>query len=115
MNTKPLFTNEAQAITVTFHMVQNLGVMVGWAVLWGLHLVLAFGVALAMWWLQVTPELVRASVLAMLGSTHAALAGAAGVSALGVATIYVALIRWVWMKTFVPWQIAYLMRGVQTE
>lgn len=115
MTTKPLFSNEAQAITVTFHMVQNLGVLVGWALLWGLHLALAFVVALVMWWMQVTPELVRTSVLAMLGSTHVAIAGAAGLSALGVLTGYVAAIRWVWMKTFVPWQIAYLMRGVETE
>jgi hypothetical protein len=112
---RPLFDDPAQAITVTFHMTQNLALVVCWTILGCLHLLLALLVALAMWWWQVTPEQAQAAARDALASTSFVVAGAIGLSALGVLSGYVALTRWIWWKTFGQWLHGYLMRGVPRD
>lgn len=112
---KALFDSPEQAITVTFHWVQNLAVLLSWTILGCFHLALALLIALLMWWNQVTPELVRSAAHEWLASTSNAVVGAVGFSLLSLLTAYVAAIRWVWCKTFVNWQFEYLMRGVERD
>lgn len=109
---KPIFSNAQQAITATFHMNQRLAIYVSWLTLWVVHLGAAFLLLLALWWFQVTPARVEAASLSWLASTHNAVLGVVGVSAVTVVTGYVWLVRWIWARTFGEWHINNLMQDL---
>lgn len=115
MSERPLFNSTEQAITVTFHAVGRMLVLISWLWLACLHLAALFVLALLMWWFQVTPEQVRAFASDWFSSTTLAVAGAVGVSGLGLLTGYLVAVRWLWLQTYVSWQSAYVLRDSRPE
>lgn len=110
MSERPLFNSPEQAITVTFHAVGRMLVLMSWLALVCLHLAAALVVALLMWWFQVTPEQARMAVAGTLSSTTLAVAGALGLTGIGLLTGYLFLVRWLWSKTYVSWQSSYVLQ-----
>ena len=109
---KPLFDNPTQAITVLYHSSVRQASLLGDIVLGCVHLLLLMGLAALMWWFHLTPEQVQSFALDALASKTLTAVGAVGFSALTVLGLYVALIRWVWRRTFVKWMATYLVQDI---
>lgn len=105
--------SHAQAIQAIWDITANLSRLLAWLVFWIAHLVLALVCVLLLWWFQVTPADVMQAVTGASKSTTAAVAGLVGVSVTGLVGTYLALARWVWKRTYVPWQTDRLLDGVQ--
>ena len=114
MADQPLFNSPEQAITATYRMLVSLSKIVSWMALCCLHLAGLLLVALAMWWWQITPDQVRSVVQAALASTTLSVAGAVGLSLLGVLSAYAAAMRWIWPRTFGQWLVSYLISDLRS-
>ena len=104
-----------QAINTLWVITGNLSRLFAWLVFWIAHLVLALAGMSALWWFQVSPESVAASLIGASKTTTASLLGFAGASVLGLCGLYLAAAQWVWRKTFVPWMNDRLFEGVPVD
>lgn len=100
------------AIETLWAITQNLSRLLAWLVFWIAQLLLALMGAALLWWFQVSPADVIQAVTGASQSTTASLLGFVGVSAMGLLTGYLALARWAWKKTYLPWQTDKLLAGI---
>jgi len=112
---KPIFNSTEQAVTVALEMLKALTSVTAWAILWGAHVALAVVGMAVIWWFEVTPAEVQSAVRAFLSSTTFAVGSAIGLSLLGLLAAYLAAVRWLWGKTFVPWLSTRLLQALRPE
>ena len=65
-----------------------------------------------LWTLQVMPQQVEAAGVALLTSKPVSAAQALGLSAIGLATTYLAASRWLWNQTFGRWMNSVLFQDI---
>lgn len=106
----PVFNSPEQAITVMFHMLQRLTIVVAWCLVGLAHAGLAVVAGLAMWWFQVTPEAVESAALAAIESRPFVVLSAGGLSVASLVAVYWWLVRWAGRKATSGWLLEYLLQ-----
>lgn len=106
----PIFSSPQQAITVTFHMVQRLAMLVSWCFVGLAHAALAVVLGLLLWWFQVTPEGVSSTLQTWSESKPFAVLSAAGLSAASLFAAYWWLVARLRRAAISGWLLDYLLQ-----
>lgn len=108
---KPVFDSPEDMLRTTFLITTNHLVFLD-RLLFGLvHLTLLVIAMLAGWWFEVTPSQAKAAASAAFQQEPLASAQAVGLSIAGLVTGYLALARFVWMRTAWPWLYRRMLQG----
>lgn len=109
---KAVFRDVDQAVGTLLHLTKRLAMIVGWLVISVAHLAVLTAILVALWATQTTPADALGLYRDLSASKPIAVAGALGVSAIGVAAGYWKLVRWMHRSAHGGWLLRYLMRGL---